>query len=280
MIRRIGQWYVTSDAPQDLLALLELDLRPTCLDAAAMHRLWLPPRDDGVHVFRPRQGRRRRTGDTASGRPAAAKGVVPIRRRDREEVPAASGSHGPGASRLVHHGPALRSWPDLNPVPDLDLVLGHAGRCLPSAEAAMLFESALEKRRITMAQAERIVASLPAYPRRSLSRLRSDAGSGTETAVRWWFEARRIPIRSQVWYPEIGGRVDLQVGPRWVIECDSRRFHDQETQYLRDRARDLRLHALGMHVTRLAWEQVFVTWPDTELMLLEMLRRGLHRRER
>ncbi|MGO2824075.1 MAG: hypothetical protein ACTIBW_06770, partial [Brachybacterium alimentarium] len=33
-IRSAGQWYVTPEAPADLVALLEQGVRPTCLDAA------------------------------------------------------------------------------------------------------------------------------------------------------------------------------------------------------------------------------------------------------
>src|SRR5699024_8846983 len=53
-IRSVDRWYVTEEAPEDLLALLELGLRPTCLDAAALHGLWVP-KAEGVHAYRPRR---------------------------------------------------------------------------------------------------------------------------------------------------------------------------------------------------------------------------------
>src|SRR5699024_9863310 len=52
-IRAVGHWYVTDEAPQDLVDVLALHLRPTCLDAAALHGLWVPI-SEGTHVFRPR----------------------------------------------------------------------------------------------------------------------------------------------------------------------------------------------------------------------------------
>src|SRR5699024_1350839 len=49
-IRAVAQWYVTDEAPQDLVDVLALHLRPTCLDAAALHGLWVPI-SEGTHVF-------------------------------------------------------------------------------------------------------------------------------------------------------------------------------------------------------------------------------------
>ncbi|WP_010550254.1 hypothetical protein [Brachybacterium paraconglomeratum] len=148
-IRSVDQWYVTEEAPEDLLALLELGVRPTCLDAAALHGLWIPMAV-GVHAYRPR----------------------------RVEAP-----------------------------PD----------------------------------------------------------------------APRLRVRSQAQLlPDV--RVDLLIGTNWVIECDSRRFHDDPTQYREDRRRGLTLSSRGYRVTRLTWEQVFLDWSRTSAMLLEMLRRRDHRR--
>lgn len=72
--------------------------------------------------------------------------------------------------------------------------------------------------------------------------------------------------------------MDLLVGESWVIECDSREFHDDPLSYDRDRQRDLLLTVRGYLVTRLSWEQVFLRWEETEQMLLAILRRGEYRR--
>lgn len=269
-VRRVGRWFVTERAPTDLVALIERGVRPTCLDAASLHGLFVPLHD-GVHVYRPRSA--------AEPVPVNKTGFTQIRRRfdieSAQFVPVDSDRlHGHG---LVQHSPGLRSWPGSDPVPDLDLLLNHAARCLPSVKAAVLFESALNKGLITQHDKDRLLACLPQRFSRPLSRVRSDAESGTETAVRWWVESLRVPVRPQVVIPTVG-RVDLLIGNSWVIECDSAQFHDDLEQYQRDRARDLRLRALGYTVTRLTWEQVFLQWGETEQMLLGVIRRRDHRR--
>ena len=94
--------------------------------------------------------------------------------------------------------------------------------------------------------------------------------------MRWWLESLTVPVRAQVQIGQVG-RVDLLIGRSWIIECDSRAFHDNPKQYSADRSRDLALQSYGYRVTRLTWQQVFVTWPATQKMLLTILRRGTHR---
>src|SRR5699024_12821697 len=98
---------------------------------------------------------------------------------------------------LLLHRPLLTAWPDHDPVPVLDLVLVHAAHFLPIRKAAVLFDSAIQRGKLTLADAKAIVASLPVRLRRPLSRLRPDAESGTETLVRWWLESRRLQVTPQ-----------------------------------------------------------------------------------
>lgn len=274
-IRTVGVWYVTPSAPADLVAVLAEGVRPTCLDGAAMHGLWIPVHP-GVHAYRPRTTER--TAQTA------APLLPPIRRRIDPRtgvvLPPLDPVHG-GRARipqpLVLHAPVMRRWPDRDPVPVLPLILEHAARCLPVVQAAVLIESALNLRRLSGSELENLLRSLPLRTRRQLARVRNDAQSGSETRVRWWFESRHVPVRAQVQlHPRI--RVDLLVGATWVIECDSRRHHDDPAGYAADRERDLVLTALGYHVTRLTWEQVNLHWERTEVLLLQILHRRDHRR--
>jgi very-short-patch-repair endonuclease len=241
LMERVGSWYVRDVAPPEVVALLRQGVRPTCVSAARLHGLWTPLHE-GEHVYRPR-------------------GPV---------SPETSSS-------LVMHGSDLRSWPDRSPVAGLELTLTHAARCLPVRDAAILFESALNKRLITMVAAQRIIAGLPRARRAQLSRVSPLAESGTETAVRWWLESLHVPVAPQVRVPGVG-RVDLRLGESWVIECDSVQFHDNPRQYHLDRARDLQLQAHRYTVTRLTWEQVFLDWDRTSAHLRTILRRREHRR--
>lgn len=240
-IRRVGTWYVTSEAPAELLPILELGLRPTCLTAAAHHGLWIPLHS-GTHVYRPRDAR-------------------------------VAGS----VAGLVPHGSGLRCWPDNDPVAELSLVLEHAARCLPIPEAAILFESALYRHNLSMHAIQECLSRLPRHLRTPLGRVSPLAESGTETAVRWWLESLTVSAAPQVRIEGVG-RVDLLVGRSWIIECDSVQYHDTTAQFHRDRDRDLRLRSLGYVVTRLTWEQVFLQWPVTRDHLLTVLRRRDHRR--
>lgn len=262
VVTSVQPWYVTADAPRDVVALLRLGVRPTCLDAAALYGVWIPLHD-GTHVYRPRSSRRQERLGTARARQL----------RRREGAP----WDGAPLQPLVLHTPELSAWPDADPVPELSLVLLHAGRCLPIPKAAVLFESALHLGLLTTHEVDRILASLPQRRRRALSRVRSDAESGTETTVRWWLESIGVTVRPQTRFPDGRRRMDLLVGRSWVIECDSRAFHDDERSYEDDRLRDLHLAAHGYRVTRLSWSQVFLTWPETERMLRAILGRGEHR---
>ena len=269
----MGQWYVTEEAPRDLVDLLALGVRPTCLDAAALHGLWVPP-GDGTHAFRPR----------VVEPPEPVPHVRPIRRRrvpgSNELVPLSDvgGSRWTSSPEpLVLHAPRLRSWESADPVPGILQTLHHAARCLPTVKAAILIESALETGLLSDHDLGTLLAGLPQRYRRPLARVRGDAQSGTETAVRWWLEQRCVTVRSQVQLLP-GIRVDLLLGTNWVIECDSRTFHDDPHQYQKDRRRDLVLSARGYRVTRLTWEQVFLHWEDTARMLQTMLRRREHGR--
>lgn len=238
-ISRVGAFYVTAKAPAELLTYLAAGVRPTCVTAADLHGLWIPLHE-GAHVYRPR-------------------GFDPA------EVD----------ESWVVHGRGMRSWPDALPIADLPLALDHAARCLPTRDAAVLFESAVNLRKITLAHARRIVEGLPQRRRTPLRRISSHAESGTETSVRWWLESLNVPVTPQVHISGVG-RVDLQVGHSWIIECDSVKHHDTPAQYHQDRHRDLQLRAKGYTVTRLTWEQVFLKWDDTKKELLRCIRRGDH----
>lgn len=49
-VLRVGRYYVSPDAPQEIRAALAEGLRPTCATAAEQHGLWVPP-VAGVHVY-------------------------------------------------------------------------------------------------------------------------------------------------------------------------------------------------------------------------------------
>lgn len=283
-VRSVGSWYVTDEAPADLVALLARGLRPACLDAAALHGLWVPPHE-GTHVFRPRCPSGPVPAEAPArpirpGRPAPGAAFAPPLAEAglrREDLPMQERRGGWGRPQmLVMHAPWMRAWPDDDPVPSLLLALEQAARCLPVVKTAILIESALNLRRMDRGELASLLGVLPARLARPLARVRDDVQSGTETRVRWWLESHGVEVRSQVQLlPDV--RVDLLVGRDWVIECDSRRFHDDPARYAEDRRRDLALAARGFRVTRLTWEQVMLDWDATQACLSTILSRRRHR---
>ena len=273
---RAGTWYVTDAAPQDLVSLLAQGVRPTCVSAALHHGLWVPLHE-GDHVYRPRglAAVEPRRNIVVTGRDAAVTGRdTAVTSRD---VAVTGRDVAVPGRDMVMHGSAMRSWPDRAPIADLPLALEHAMRCLSVRDAAILLESALNRRKISMGEVERLLAALPAVRRAQLARVTPLSESGTETAVRWWLESLHVPVTPQVRVAGVG-RVDLKLGTSWIIECDSATYHDNPEQYHRDRARDLRLQARRYMVTRLTWEQVFLGWEETKAQLLTIIRRRDHRR--
>ena len=191
---RTGTWYVTGEAPADIVRLLARGVRPTCVSAAQHHGLWVPLHE-GDHVYRPRglaAVEPRRDAVVTGGGAAMTGGDAVVTGGGAVMTGAVAAAIGGDAlvtgGDLVMHGSAMRSWPDRAPIADLPLALEHAMRFLSVRDAAILLESALNRRKISRNEVERLLASLPAARRAQLSRVTPLSESGTETAVRWWLE--------------------------------------------------------------------------------------------
>jgi very-short-patch-repair endonuclease len=98
--------------------------------------------------------------------------------------------------------------------------------------------------------------------------------AGTESLVRVRLRAKRVRALPQARIRCVGF-VDLLVGDRLVIECDSATFHDGYTSE-RDYDRDLKLVSLGYLVIRLRYRHVMHEWDVVEAIILELVRSGRH----
>jgi len=108
----------------------------------------------------------------------------------------------------------------------------------------------------------------PARDRVVASRSRAGSESGPESLVRQRLDALGVAYRQQVAMAGIG-RVDFGlVGTTIVIEVDSRRFHDHDVAFERDRWRDGELGARGYTDLRLSYQRVTLDWPWCERMIL------------
>lgn len=177
-------------------------------------------------------------------------------------------------TRWVGHG-WNHAWPEPDPVASPALMLEHAGRCLDPLDVGILADSALREGHLHAADIAAIRRTAPRAVGRVLDRVSTLAESGTETKVRLFFQLRRVPVRAQVQIPGIG-RVDLLVGRRWIIECDSRAHHTGATVYAYDRARDFSATEQGYITTRLTYGMVFGQWDATTSRLTRIVRSRQH----
>ncbi|WAC66595.1 type IV toxin-antitoxin system AbiEi family antitoxin domain-containing protein [Agrococcus sp. SL85] len=193
-------------------------------------------------------------------------------------VPQGSGSH---VRRARHRsGASCRpfgpSVPVRSAVDDLETAVRCAFRCGDREALVVVLDSLLHRRLATMDELRSWAANAPARVRALLALLDGRAESGTESMLRLRLWQLRIGVRIQVRVLP-GMRVDLLVGERLVIECDSREHHTDAAAYERDQERDRRLVARGFVVLRLSYRQIHEEWPAIERDILAIIRRGDHR---
>lgn len=142
-------------------------------------------------------------------------------------------------------------------------------------DALIVLESALHLGLVNSGEVSTILA---AHPKRgtAIRRHLAVAESGTETRVRHFLTSRGVGVRPQVWITGVG-RVDLLVGARLILECDSTAFHASAEVYEADRVRDLAARDQGFDTLRLSYRQVWREWPATRQSLIHHLRRDQHR---
>ena len=86
----------------------------------------------------------------------------------------------------------------------------------------------------------------------------------------------KIGVRAQAEIDGVG-IVDLLVGDRLIIECDSQAHHG-ETNYENDRRRDLAARDLGFTTLRLSYQQIWKHWKATQQSLTQEIRTRRHLR--
>lgn len=153
--------------------------------------------------------------------------------------------------------------------------LACAARCVSQEYLVAILDSVLHHRLATMAELEATLKDAPPRVLALLGELDEKAGSGTESLVRFRLSRLGIDVRTQKYFDGVGW-VDLLVGDRMIIECDSKSHHLGE-QYHNDRSRDLISMAEGRITVRLTYESVLFDWATVEPLLLELIRRRAHR---
>jgi very-short-patch-repair endonuclease len=100
--------------------------------------------------------------------------------------------------------------------------------------------------------------------------------SGIETLVR--VRLRKLGIHLTVQAKISGvGHVDLLIGDRFVIECDSHSWHWLEDKYHEDHRRDALLVKMDYVVFRATYEMVMFDWPLVESIVRHVVGARKHR---
>lgn len=154
------------------------------------------------------------------------------------------------------------------PVADPLQILIDSAHCQSRTTAVVLADSALSRGLVTSLEVQSALPALAPW-------CDPTSGSGTETIVRLGLRRLGIKVRTQVWFDSVGA-VDLLVGDRLVIECDSAAYHDGY-ESVRDYERDQQLLRNGYLVLRLKYRHVVHEWSRVESLVLEIVRARRHR---
>ncbi|WP_186808218.1 type IV toxin-antitoxin system AbiEi family antitoxin domain-containing protein [Agrococcus baldri] len=244
-------WYGQQPHP-DAIRAIALGGCVSCMDALQHHGAWRP-RDKREHV-RVSEERRRTRGSRGRAR------VGTPRQRPRHTRCRPYGANPPVAAALD----------------DLEIAFRCALRCADREQLVAIADSLVHRELATLEQLRSWAADAPSSGRGWLDLVRGEAESGTESMVRLRLRALGVAVSIQVrmWR---GRRVDILVGDRLIIECDSVAHHTDLEAYERDRRYD-RMHvAQGYLVIRLTWQQIHDDWPAVERDILAVIRRGDHR---
>lgn len=218
--------YLPADVHEEFVRAVRVGGRLTCLSLLALLGVFvLDNRLLHVHVD-PRGGRLRS--------PTNRKKRLKVNRRGR---------------LTLHWTTLVESAGSSCAVSVLD-ALAHAVRCQPPRAAIATIDSALHLGLLVEAQLSELFAALPARFRSLLPLIDGRAESGPETLVRLMARILGCDIRLQVEFDDIG-RVDLVLDGWLVVECDSKQFHADWAQQVKDRERDLTLATLGYATLRL-----------------------------
>lgn len=207
---------------------------------------------------------------------ASAAGLLglwaPPHRRLVVEVP--RGAHVPATDATIIRGPAGPNRFGVTPATEL---VAQILRSEPPHFAIAVLDSMLRRSGMTRAEIEFAAAGLPRRLRRRLALIDPRAESGTESIVRVLLALEGIIATPQVRVPFSDlDRLDLVIGDRLVIECDSRAHHSTPTELDRDNARDLMLTALGFYVIRIRYRAAVNDPAGVVAAIRAVMDAGLH----
>jgi len=190
------------------------------------------------------------------------------------EVPRGTHCSTRTAGAVILRGPSGPRRVGCSPASD---IVVHVLRTEPLPVAIAIIDSALARGAVVPTDLQRVSESLSRSRRSQLALVDGRSESGTESVVRVALALAGIIAVPQVRIPLTrASRVDLVVGDRLVIECDSRAFHTDPDAVLRDRERDLQLIRLGFLVVRVPYAAAMFDLGGVVSAIQRMTDAGLH----
>lgn len=238
--RKLGRvapgWYRNAVAASEVLHALASGCRITCVDACEMHGLWVPYRTqeerETSYVYRP-------TGSSAE------------------------------PDGLLLHPSRSRSWPEPDAVASLPFALEHAMRCQDGETAAVLLESAMNRRLMTPLEIQQLLDRAPGAVRSRIGTVSVASDSGSETRVARWLRRRGFDVEQQVFIGGVGYADIYAAG--LFLEIDGKEGHSGVEAFTSDRRRGLRSGRHGLQFLRLSYEQVWLSWEVTTQAVLDSI---------
>lgn len=207
----------------------------TCASALRIHKIWVLPDDDGLHVWMGPRGRVHSHSD-CSCTSHFYTGVPPF-------------------------GYA-----------SIETSLLHLRRCAGDEAFFAAFESAWKRRLLSKSRRSRVRAALPASARWLVDIARADADSGLESLLRLRLHILGIRLDCQVVITGVG-KVDFVIDGRLILEADGKENHDGEKMRHKDLTRDAAASARGYETLRFDYAQVVHDWPTVQAAIIGALRR-------
>lgn len=175
------------------------------------------------------------------------------------------GSRRPAIAATVHWSRPVRYREPFLLVDSIENALACVSGCLPYESALAIWESALNRGRVTRSALGRL--PLTARARHLLETATSLSDSGYESVVLSRLRALGLQVVAQAWL--FGHRVDFLVGSRLVLQIDGSTHTGQQCD--RDNRHDALLQRNGYLVVRVSPREVNEEWPRVQRDVLDLL---------
>jgi very-short-patch-repair endonuclease len=178
-------------------------------------------------------------------------------------------------SELPRNGVQLHWWPLIDVADGSEFCVGVRDalvqiiRCQEPRFALAALDLALHERRIRPSDLDVIFTGVPFAHQGLRAQIDARSEAGQETVLRQLVLDAGLQCEIQVIIDGVG-RVDFLVERRVVVEADSRGFHKEWEQHVRDRTRDLLLAERGYLSLRVLYQHIMFE-PETVIDAISRL---------